>query len=133
MVFIFEKMGKVGRDTIITRLVEYINNYPFLEKKINIQRWEERYISYGYKKPWAGKKLLFWININPKYEYVTVVFVNYNNWIVEEYPLLLSFSEEKTDNIMKIKLRSAEDIKTKWVEELIDLYAQTIWKKYGYI
>lgn len=125
-------MEKNIKDSILARLTALIEQYWFLEKKIHRQYWEERYISYGYRK-WSMKKLLLWIHINPKYTYITVVFDNYNNGVVDAYPTVLLLAEEKTRNIMKIKIHSLEDLEKKWVEELITLYSQTIWKAYWYI
>lgn len=116
------------RSSIVASLRKIVEEHPFLTPRYDPVHSNPWFISYSYKKN-NTKKVLFWINFYPKKNFVSFVCDNYNNGVVEQYPILLSMADQKTKNIMKIHIFSPQDIQKKGIEELVKLYTQVIAEK----
>lgn len=121
-------MDEDTRSAIVTDLRKIVEDHSFLSLRYDPIHSNPWFISYSYKKN-NIKKVLFWINFYPKKNFVSFVFDNCNNGVVEQYPIVLLAADEKTNNIMKIKIFSLQDIQKKSIKELVKLYVQVVQEK----
>lgn len=118
-------MDENTRSSIVTALRKIVEDCSFLSPRYDPVRSNPSFVSYSYKRK-NTKKVLFWINFHQKKNFVSFVCDNYNNGVVEQYPMVLLAADEKTNNIMKIKIFSLQDIQKKGIQELVKLYVQVV-------
>jgi hypothetical protein len=105
-------------DDIVDRLKEILKPYNLYSEKKSFF-WYYVFI-------WKRKKLLFYIN-PPKSKITNKSFVVFgiSHWattILNNYPMLSVAADEVMTSAIKWKLKNVDDIKRKWIAEIIKIW-----------
>lgn len=105
-------------------MIDTINKIKDMLKKYNLHSEDKWFFGY-YVFIWKRKKLLFYINPpRPKSNRKNIVVFGMSHWattILDDYPMLKVSADEVMKSTIKWNLKEVDDIKKRWIEEIIKI------------
>lgn len=99
--------------SLVTSLQEIFSRFPRLHRQ---NKWK---LTCYYIQKWTYRKLLFYIN--PRKQGVVLGISHYATDILEKFPFLQSMVDEMKTSVMKLVIKTPEDIDRKAIVQLISM------------